>query len=159
MNKVKNISKLEDHIGYWVRCLSNFVHNCFADKIAKYDISIEQWVVLRTLFDYEQINLKEMASLLGVNNSSLSRMIERLVKKEMVVRKTPAHDRRAIFLSLSEKAKKLVPLLSQEADKNDHEFFDKITDPKTKELFCNIIKELLIKNNWDKKTMGKDTIV
>ncbi len=157
MNKKTNLSNLEDHIGYWVRCLSNFVHDSFAQKIKSYDISVEQWVVLRTLFDNEGVTLQEAADLVGVDNSSLSRMIERLVKRDLVIRTTHPNSRRTIILTLSLTAKKLVPLLAQEADKNDLEFF-KTLDLSEKNSFLNTIKDLLLKNGWDKKIRGSDTM-
>ena len=47
------ISNLEKHLGYWLRCLSNFVSGGFAGKLAARDVSVAQWVVLRTLYDTE----------------------------------------------------------------------------------------------------------
>lgn len=126
MTQKTKVSPLEDHIGYWIRCLSNFVHESFAQRIKHYDISVEQWVVLRTLFDHENTTLQEAAVLIGVDNSSLSRMIERLVKKNMVTRITPENNRRAVILNLTPQAKELVPILAQEADQNDQAFFQVI---------------------------------
>ena len=149
------LSKLEDHIGYWLRCLSNFVHHSFTQRLEKYDISVEQWVVLRTLFDREGTSLQEAAQLIGVDNSSLSRMIERLVKKGLLVRVMHSKDRRTIVLSLSSKAKELVPLLAQQADINDVEFFKVIASPQ-RDLLVDLIKEILAKNGWDETGRGKD---
>jgi len=155
MKKKENISKLEDHLGYWMRCLSNFVHEGFAKRIANYDISVEQWVVLRILFDNEGATLQEAATLIGVDNSSLSRMIERLVKKDLVIRTMYPKNRRTIFLTLSPKAKKLLPLLAQEADKNDNEFFSSLNSSNKLELL-NVLKDILMQNGWDQKARGKD---
>lgn len=157
MKKHNTSSKLEDHIGYWLRCLSNFVHNSFALRLDKYSITVEQWVVLRTLFDKEGTSLQEAALTIGVDNSSLSRMIERLVQKELVVRDIHPKDRRTAVLSLTPKAKKLVPLLAQEADQNDSEFF-KVIAPEKRDSLLNIIHEVLTKNGWDKQERGQDTM-
>ena len=157
MKKQDASSKLEDHIGYWLRCLSNFVHNSFAQRLEKHGISVEQWVVLRTLFDKEGTSLQDAAIRIGVDNSSLSRMIERLVQKELVIRDIHPKDRRTVVLTLSRTAKKLVPLLAQEADKNDSEFFKFIT-PSERNLLLNIIQDVLTKNGWDKHERGHDTM-
>lgn len=157
MKKRATSSQLEDHIGYWLRCLSNFVHNSFAQRLDKYGITVEQWVVLRTLFDKEGTSLQEAALTIGVDNSSLSRMIERLVQKELVVRGIHPNDRRTVVLSLTTTAKKLVPLMAHEADKNDTEFFDVIA-PEKRELLLSIIHDVLTKNGWDKHERGHDTM-
>jgi len=53
-----NPSKLEDHLGYWLRCLSSFASDRFAKKLATKDVSVAQWVVMRIL--YEQKTLLSM---------------------------------------------------------------------------------------------------
>lgn len=157
MHQKNTISNLEDHLGYWVRCLSNFVHENFAQKIARYDVSVEQWVVLRTIFGNEPLTLQETASLVGVDNSSLSRMIGRLVKKNLVIRTIDPKNRRSVILTLPAQSKELVPLLSQEADKNDMEFFQGL-DESQRAQFLYITKHLLKKNGWNKQTRGSDAM-
>jgi hypothetical protein len=61
------LSNLEDHLGYWLRCLSNYIHHSFAALLAEHDISVAQWVVLRTLYDKQNISLNEAAKLVGVD--------------------------------------------------------------------------------------------
>ncbi len=84
-------------------------------------------------------------------------MIERLVVRGLVIRTIHPNSRRTLVLTLSSTAKKLVPLLAQEADKNDLEFF-KTLQSSEKSFFLNTIKDLLLKNGWDKRTRGKDTM-
>lgn len=150
-------SNLEDHLGYWLRCLSNYIHHSFAALLAKHDISVAQWVVLRTLYDKQNISLNEAARLVGVDNSSLSRMIERLVQKNLVSRTNIDKDRRSVQLSLTSTGKTLVPKLAQLADKNDESFFQILSTQKRQELL-DTIKQLLETNGWDQLTRGKDRI-
>src|ERR1700722_1402707 len=103
----KQISKLEDHIGYWLRFLSNYIHNSFESKLNHRNISVAQWVVLRTLYDEKGIGVMEAAKMIGIDKSSLSRMIDRLIDRGLVVR-TQGDDRRSVNLSLTAAAKKLV---------------------------------------------------
>ncbi|MEA0970099.1 MarR family transcriptional regulator [Candidatus Megaera venefica] len=150
-------SNLEDHLGYWLRCLSNYIHHSFAALLAEHDISVAQWVVLRTLYDKQNISLNEAARLVGVDNSSLSRMIERLVQKNLVSRTNIDKDRRSVQLSLTSTGKALVPKLAQLADKNDESFFQILSTQKRQELL-DTIKQLLETNGWDQLTRGKDRI-
>jgi len=150
-------SNLEDHLGYWLRCLSNYIHHSFASLLAEHDISVAQWVVLRTLYDKQNISLNEAARLVGVDNSSLSRMIERLVQKNLVSRTNIDKDRRSVQLSLTSTGKALVPKLAQLADKNDESFFQILSTQKRQELL-DTIKQLLETNGWDQLTRGKDRI-
>ncbi|STX29705.1 transcriptional regulator, MarR family [Legionella beliardensis] len=157
MSKLSDPSHLENHLGYWLRCLSNFVSGSFAEKLATLHISVAQWVVLRTLFDYDSTTLNEAAHAIGVDKSSLSRMIERLVQRELVKR-AEGKDRRSVSLSLTAAGRKLVPKLAKLADENDEAFFRSLS-LREREKLLFLIKQLLKANNWDLTTHGKDRML
>jgi DNA-binding MarR family transcriptional regulator len=146
--------KLEHHLGYWLRCLSNFVSHSFAEKLAGQDISVAQWVVLRTLYDSSGVTLNEAAAQVGVDKSSLSRMVERLVQKGLLNR-AQGDDRRSVGLALTPAGKKLVPQLAQLADENDAAFFHTLA-PKRRAEFLATIQQLLTANGWDASQRGRD---
>ena len=150
------VSNLEKHLGYWLRCLSNFVSGSFAGKLAERDVSVAQWVVLRTLHDNQNITLNQAAQMVGVDKSSLSRMIERLVRRNLVIR-SEGDDRRSLGLTLTPAARKLVPQLAKLADQNDASFF-KTLSPKQRKEFLGTIKQLLDANDWKLSERGRDRL-
>ena len=152
MNETK-VSKLGDHTGFWLRCLSNFVSYSFAEKLSKEDVTVAQWVVLRTLYDHDSITLKQLAELVGLDKSSVSRMVERLVLREQVKR-SEGNDRRSLGLSLTPAARKLVPKLAKLADQNDESFFNSLPARQRHE-FLATIKQLLDTNGWKKSERGR----
>jgi len=147
-------SNLEEHLGYWLRCLSNFVSHSFAERLEAHDVSVAQWVVLRTLYESRGLTLNQAARQVGVDKSSLSRMVERLVNKRLVDR-FEGDDRRSVGLSLTASGKKIVPQLAALADKNDQAFFQTLS-PRQREEFLKTIKRLLAANGWDVTTRGRD---
>jgi DNA-binding MarR family transcriptional regulator len=147
-------SNLEEHLGYWLRCLSNFVSRSFAERLAKQDVSVAQWVVLRTLHGNSGVTLNEAAGLVGVDKSSLSRMVERLVQKGLLNR-SEGGDRRSVGLSLTPAGKKLVPQLAKLADENDTAFFHTLA-PRQRAEFLATVKQLLTANGWDASQRGRD---
>jgi DNA-binding MarR family transcriptional regulator len=147
-------SELHAHTGYWLRCLSNLVSSTFAEKLAARGISVAQWVVLRTLYDKRDVTLNEAAAEVGVDKSSLSRMVERLVQKRLLIR-AEGNDRRSVGLTLPPSAIKLVPQLARLADENDEEFFHTLP-VKQREEFLKTIKRLLEANGWDAAKRGRD---
>lgn len=148
-----NPSELHKHVGYWLRCLSNLVSSTFAERLAKRDISVAQWVVLRTLYDKRDVTLNEAAEEVGVDKSSLSRMVERLVQKGMLIR-GEGSDRRSVGLTLTPAAMKLVPQLARLADENDEQFFHSLS-AKQREEFLTTIKRLLDANGWKSSEHGR----
>lgn len=147
-------SNLEEHLGYWLRCLSNFVSHSFAERLAKHDVSVAQWVVLRTLYDTSRVTLNQAAKQIGVDKSSLSRMMERLVHKGLVNR-FEGDDRRSVGLSLTASGKKIVLQLAALADENDQAFFQTLS-LKQREEFLKTIKHLLTANGWDVTNRSRD---
>lgn len=155
--KQKPISDLEDHLGYWLRCLSNFVSERFEARLAAEGVTVAQWVVLRSLFGRGPLTLNAAAALIGVDSSTLSRMVERLVHKDWVRRVTDPEDRRSVQVSLTPEGARRVPELAALADENDAEFFGTLSDERKLE-FLNTIKDLLSKNGWDAVSRGKDRL-
>jgi DNA-binding MarR family transcriptional regulator len=109
-------SDLEDHLGYWLRKLSNNISDGFAERLEKHGVSVANWVVLRILFNHETLPLKDIVTQVGVDQGALSRMVERLMVRGLVVRKESPNSRREVAISLTEAGRKLVPKLAQEAD-------------------------------------------
>lgn len=140
-------SRLEDHLGYWLRRLSNRVSHNFAERLETRGVSVPQWVVLRCLFDEEGASLTELAAFVGVDAGALSRMIERLSQKGLVVREPDPASRRSVRLRLTDAGRKLVPVLAREADENDEACFGSLGDAERRRLLATI-QVLLTKNGW-----------
>jgi hypothetical protein len=47
------VSGLQDHLGYWLRYVSNQVSHAFSVKLAAREVTVAEWVMLRELFDAE----------------------------------------------------------------------------------------------------------
>lgn len=150
-----NPSALDQHLGYWLRCLSNYISGSFAARLDRHGVSVAQWVVLRTLYDLDSVTLVDAAKLIGVDKSSLSRMMERLEDKKLVVRAANAKDGRSAYLKLSPAGRKLVPVLAREADENDAVFFETLSNTQKKQLE-QIVKNLLSANGWAVSRRGQD---
>jgi len=150
------ISNLEDHIGYWLRCLSNQVHNSFADKLSKYGISVASWTVLRILYDNNNLDLSCAAQLVGVDKSILSRMIDRLVNRNLVCR-SEGKNRRSYSLTLTKEARELIPNLASLADENDKKFFKYLSHDQRQDLLA-MIRKLLKANNLDQSKHSRNAL-
>src|SRR6185312_12477870 len=104
-------SALEDHLGYWLRKLSNQASGAFAARVEPHGVSVAGWVVLRVLFDHESLPLKDIVSRVGVDQGALSRMVDRLLARGLVTRRESPSSRREVAISLTAEGRKLVPKL------------------------------------------------
>jgi DNA-binding MarR family transcriptional regulator len=116
------LSSIESHLGYWLRYVSNHVSHAFALKLAGAGITVAEWVVLRELYDCESAP-SALAERLGLTRGAISKLADRLIAKDMIVRRSNAGDRRFQSLALTRKGRAITPTLAALADKNDQEFF------------------------------------
>ena len=123
-SRSKPVSSLEQQIGYWFRLVSNSISAEFARKLESFDVSVSEWVAMRKLFDQPRaISISALAEQMGMTKAPVSRLVERLVQKELVNRQASRNDGRAQQIWLSTDGQKLVPKLAAIADENDEAFF------------------------------------
>lgn len=123
----QKISALEDHTGYWLRSVSNHVSHAFARKLAAKDTAVAEWVLLRLLYNQEPFAPSLIAEQMGMTKGAITKLVDRLMTKSLVARTASTDDGRAQKISLTEKGRKLVPVLAALADQNDQECFARLS--------------------------------
>ncbi len=73
-----------------------------------YDITIDQWLVLKTLHENQQLSQHEIAELVFKDFASITRIIELLVQKQYINRKINQADRRKFELEITEKGSQII---------------------------------------------------
>ena len=117
------VSALDAHLGYWLRAVSNHVSHAFKCKVEAHGVTVAEWVVLRALYDVDAIKPSELANKLGLTRGAISKLVDRLVLKELVFVRDDRSDGRAQPLRLRSAGRALVPTLAALADQNDEETF------------------------------------
>ena len=120
-------ASLSSHIGYWLRAVSNHVSHAFARRIADEGVTVAEWVVLRSLFDSDDIGPAELADRLRLTRGAITRLADRLIAKALLRRTQDPADGRAQRLTLTERGHALVPRLAALADANEAEMFAPLT--------------------------------
>jgi DNA-binding MarR family transcriptional regulator len=113
---------LTSHLGFWLRFVSNHVSGAFRQKLAKHDIAVAEWALMRELYENEQPP-SEIALCLGMTRGGVTKLTDKLVARDLVVRTVSKADQRRQSLSLSSAGRRLVPQLAALADLNEREFF------------------------------------
>jgi DNA-binding MarR family transcriptional regulator len=114
---------LQAHLGYWLRFVSNQVSQAFATKIVSLGVTVAEWVLMRELYDDDALPPSTLAERMGMTRGGVSKLVDRLAARGLLIRTASAEDRRYKTLSLTAKARTLVQQLSALADRNDAEFF------------------------------------
>ncbi len=77
-------------------------------KDLEFNVTVDQWLVLKHLYDKECTKQNELAGLLSKDNPTLTRIIDLLCEKGLAVRKTHPTDRRSFHVTLTTQGKKKV---------------------------------------------------
>lgn len=123
MTEPAPISGLEDHLGFWLRYVSNQVSHAFSRKVEARGVTVAEWVLLRELYGRDPVAPSALAERLGMTRGGISKLVDRCEAKSLVTSTAGKADRRYQELALTPAGKMLVPELAALADDNDAEFF------------------------------------
>lgn len=121
------ISDLDAHLGYWLRFVSNHVLQAFASRLQGKGVTVAEWVAMRRLFGEGGVAPSLLADRIGMTRGAITKLADRLIDKELVIRRADPQDGRAQTLTLTARGRALVPELASLADDNDAEFFRPLT--------------------------------
>ncbi len=114
---------LDDHLGYWLRFVSNHVSGRFKTLIAAHGLTVTEWVALRTLYNKTESTHAELIEALGMTKSAASKVVTRLETKGLALRTSAAHSAREQCIVLTAQGRQLLPVLAACADENEQFFF------------------------------------
>jgi DNA-binding MarR family transcriptional regulator len=138
-------SSLESHTGYWLRFVSNHVSHSFARKLANTGVTVAEWVILRELFDAGETSPGRLAASSGLTRGAVSKLVDRLLHKNLVTRAEANEDRRFQDVKLTAAGLALVPRLAALADQTDEEFFSHLS-AKEREALMTTLRKLAAAN-------------
>ncbi|MFL8936087.1 MarR family winged helix-turn-helix transcriptional regulator [Rossellomorea oryzaecorticis] len=76
-------------------------------NIKNFDITPEQWTVLKRLSENDGINQKELANKAEKDQPTVTRILDILERKELVIKKKNEEDRRSFILFITDKGNTL----------------------------------------------------
>ena len=106
-----------------------------------YEITLEQWVVLSTLAEQENINQKTLSDKSGKDPASLLRILDILERKGLVERRADKTDRRASSLFITAKGRNLKSELAPYIEERFKEITSGIPEHDI-EIYERVLKKL-----------------
>lgn len=129
---VQPASALEAHLGYWLRLVSNEVSRAFERALHKQNISVAEWVAMNQVAAGIGLTAATLAASMGMTRGAVSKVLDKLDSKKLISRSMSSADSRVRLLSLTERARRILPRLTSVADGNDSYFFAALdSDEKT----------------------------
>jgi DNA-binding MarR family transcriptional regulator len=70
-------------------------------KESGFNITVDQWLVLKNLYEHPEMKQNELAELLSKDNPTFTRIVDLLCKKGLTERRVHPDDRRSFIVSLT----------------------------------------------------------
>ncbi|MES2417557.1 MAG: MarR family transcriptional regulator [Bacteroidota bacterium] len=114
------MEKLNDTLLYKIdKCFRSY--HQFAQKNVRkagYDITIDQWLILKSVAENPDITQNDISKIVFKDNASITRIVQLLVKANYLSRENHPQDRRRFALALTSKGKKITADVNKIALKN-----------------------------------------
>lgn len=136
--------------GFWLRCLTGMTNNNLQARLrnAEAGIAVAEWVVVSILSERPDISINELAHFAGMHQAPISRIVEKLSKKGLVVRVTCVEDRRSVSVTLTEHGLALREKLQGITSTNAKDSFACLSEEEY-DVFMATIKKVLKSHNFD----------
>ena len=135
------ISRLDAHLCYWVRCVSNQISHSLSRELEDKGITLAEWIVLRELYDGAR-RPSAVAAKLGLTRGAISKLASRLSNALMITQERTREDGRGRMLALSGLGRSMVEVLAVVLDDDEEQFFGHL-EPNTRALIMNVMRDIV----------------
>lgn len=133
-NSTVNYGMLPELIGFNLRRTQIKIFQAFARTVGRHDVTPGQFGVLEIINANPGLNQSELGLAMGVDRSTVVAVIDRLEKRDIVVRDPSPKDRRSYALRLSQKGEDLLKTLVPLVQEHDRRAGEVLSDEETATL-------------------------
>ncbi|MCR3956729.1 MAG: MarR family transcriptional regulator [Gudongella sp.] len=118
-------------------------------RLRKHDLSISEFGVLEFLFHKGRQPVQTIAEKILVTSGTITYVVDKLVKKDLVVREKCSEDKRRFYVDLTESGRKLISEIFPYHEKHLEELFKDMDHESKKELIDSLfrLKDSIEKEN------------
>lgn len=126
----------KENIGYELCTIARFIHQFLTKELKSFDITPEQWIILKTLLEHEGISQKNIANYIQKDSNNTKAIIDKLENKGLIKKIQNIKDKRAFSLLVTEKGK----TLSKELIEIDNNMLSQLSNSLSKSDFIHLNK-------------------
>lgn len=114
----------------------------FRPVLKEHNLTEQQWRIIRVLADKRSIDFHELAQKACILRPSLTGILIRMERDELICRLKPVSDQRKLFVSLSANGQNLYDIIQSKIDKGYQLIEQKFSTEKLQRL-SGLLKELI----------------
>jgi DNA-binding MarR family transcriptional regulator len=137
----RDIMPKNESIGKWISTIYRRSQIHIKKELGQYNIGSSQYLILLTLNDNDGIHQETISKYLHLDKATITRGVNKLMKQGYVTRKVDPEDRRAYFIHITKKGRKLVPYIRKVLNRTSRIFLSGFS-AKEKEIALNLLKRM-----------------
>ncbi len=141
--RINYVEEIDENL----REINKILNRDLKREMIKLDLGLSHFYILTTLYREKVLSSGNLAKSLDVRNSTITSLVDRLVKLSLVKRRRDERDRRVVLVELTDKGKKLTEKLLTLRKERLKEIVKELPEEKVKEIYESIkrVKEILKK--------------
>jgi DNA-binding MarR family transcriptional regulator len=139
---MKKTYDLQKSVGYLVNRVAKEMRDLLERRMLPHGVTAHQWAILIHVYGGEAQTGKALADLLGIDGAAVSRLVDRLVAKGLLVRKPHEKDRRSWIVSMTPKGRQVTEQLPPIARGVLNQFLNGFSEKETT-LLISSLKRML----------------
>ena len=129
MDEIKtNNSRPSKYVCYKLSRVMRKVHRYYESSFSEYGITPAQFYVLSAVWENDGVKFKDLAKSLEMDGSTLTSILDRLERQDLLERRDDPEDRRSLLIFLKDKAKQNILQITCLAEKLNHEIQERFTE-------------------------------
>lgn len=129
-------------LGACVASLVKSVVGGVASELHPYDLNPVEFNLLNVCMDENECTATELAEVLPVDASRISRIVTQLVNKGLLVRRRLRNDRRVVMLRLSESGNELTSMLRRRIQARENKLVENIPEEDIR-VFASVTSRIM----------------
>ena len=127
---------------FWISRLASLMQEKFNNMLKNQDVTWPQWMVLNVLNQKLAKTPATIAENLGIDRSAVTRLLDRLESKSLVVREHDKLDRRSVTIQMTEQGRQLMARVNESAREHQRQFLSGLHNTEFRSLKVNLQKML-----------------
>lgn len=133
---------LHNSFTFWIGRLASVMKDAFNQKLASWDVTYPQWMILNVLHHQLANTPAQIAENVGVDRSAVTRLLDRLEAKNLVERMHDGLDRRSVKILMTRQGAALMDELNEAAREHQQLFLSQMHPTELRAFKTNVQKLL-----------------
>jgi DNA-binding MarR family transcriptional regulator len=130
--RTTGIAELHQRIPFLLSQLGVYLSEDFVHRLEPFGVEPRAYAVLKALSEDDGRSQRELSTQLGIHRNVMVTVVDKLEREGLVKRMPHPGDRRAFAVTLTDKARVLLPKLDAQGRAQEHEITASLTDTERK---------------------------